>query len=272
MKRRLAKQSREDLYKSKNDYQTIHPKKSQAIEAIVGEQRTLILNKKIETNTNTSYVAFGGFFYPLQVITLYIKLVAGTSTLSKSLQLHKAWNRVGVIIEAPGAATITVTLIWPASIQLSFWGLDADIVNLPDTIIALNPSVSDLQQTHLAPETFYLPHEGALALDIEEELSDQLQMSIGQEITLKKCSYCSRLLPVSRENLGSLSFHQHKSKWTKHQNECRACKKWRINNTFNPLRTTDQLHESSVITRERKIFLKEPWGGNKEAETLTQKG
>src|SRR5207244_3589985 len=47
-------------------------------------------------------------------------------------------------------------------------------------------------------------------------------------------------------------------KLSKHQNECRACKKWRINDDFNPKRTTDQLHESSVITRERRLFLRDP--------------
>ncbi len=60
------------------------------------------------------------------------------------------------------------------------------------------------------------------------------------------------------ECLGSLSFHKHNAKKTHHQNECRSCKKWKINDSFNPLRTTDQLHESSVITRERKLFLREP--------------
>jgi hypothetical protein len=57
--------------------------------------------------------------------------------------------------------------------------------------------------------------------------------------------------------LGILAFHKHNAKKTKHQNECRACKKWRINDSFNPDRTADQLHESSVITRERKLFLRD---------------
>ena len=57
--------------------------------------------------------------------------------------------------------------------------------------------------------------------------------------------------------LGALAFHKHNAKRTKHQNECRACKKWKINDSFNPLRTIDQLNESSLITRERKLFLRE---------------
>lgn len=66
------------------------------------------------------------------------------------------------------------------------------------------------------------------------------------------------MLPVDMNRLGTLAFHKHNAKRTFHQNECRACKKWRINDSFNPLRTVDQLHESSVITRERKLFLREP--------------
>ena len=80
----------------------------------------------------------------------------------------------------------------------------------------------------------------------------------GKTIQLKKCAYCQRLLPLDPRRPSALAFHKHNAKKTGHQNECRSCKKWRINNEFNPKRTTDQLHESSVITRERKIFLREP--------------
>jgi hypothetical protein len=110
----------------------------------------------------------------------------------------------------------------------------------------------------LVPETFYLPHESALDLEVDAEGSSRFRFEDGEEITLKKCSYCGRLLPLDPHRLGALSFHKHNAKISNHQNECRACKKWRINNDFNPRRTTDQLHESSVITRERKVFLREP--------------
>ncbi len=80
----------------------------------------------------------------------------------------------------------------------------------------------------------------------------------GKAITLKKCAYCQRVLPVNPKRPATLAFHKHNAKRTGHQNECRACKKWRINDDFNPKRTVDQLHESSVITRERKLFLREP--------------
>jgi hypothetical protein len=93
---------------------------------------------------------------------------------------------------------------------------------------------------------------------VAAEDSEQFLLQEGSPIHLKKCSYCDRLLPVDPARLGALAFHKHNAKLTKHQNECRACKKWRINDQFNPIRTKDQLHESSVITRERKLFLREP--------------
>jgi hypothetical protein len=99
-----------------------------------------------------------------------------------------------------------------------------------------------------------LDHE----IGIEKFLVDKLEISEGEEIEVKKCSYCGRLLPTGPGQQGKLSFHKHNVKRSGHQNECRACKKWRINDSFNPLRTVDQLNESSIITRERRLLLKEP--------------
>lgn len=256
--RRLAKQSRGDAYKSRKDYQTLHTKKTQAVECIGNEKFTLVLTNTIKNTTDTNYIGFGGFLYPSKAISIEVKLDTGNYSISKVIQLINAWNRVGVVIDAPKTEIITVILTWSASVRLNFWGLNANVLNLPDEILSLNPNISDIQKSHLVPETFYWSHEAALAMEIDEERSNKFHLLDGEEITLKKCSYCGRLLPVNMQRLGSLSFHKHRTKLTNHQNECRSCKKWRINNDFNPKRTTDQLHESSVITRERKIFLKEP--------------
>ena len=123
-------------------------------------------------------------------------------------------------------------------------------IELPESVA--DASLAVLSQIHLLPETFYLDHEGA-------DLTPRgAKPSAGQTISLKKCSYCTRLLPLDPRRPGALSFHKHNAKRTGHQNECRACKTWRINRHFNPIRTTDQLHESSVITRERQLFLRDP--------------
>jgi hypothetical protein len=54
-----------------------------------------------------------------------------------------------------------------------------------------------------------------------------------------------------------IAFHGHASKKTGYQNECRACKKFEINDHFNPIRTADQHHESSTLMRERKLLLRD---------------
>ena len=256
--RRLAKQNREDVYKSQRDYQTLHTVKTQALECLDNQESSIVLRKTLKNHDNTNYIAFGGFLYSSEPTSINVKLETENASESKNFRLTSGWNRIGVIIDAPETKIILVTLKWSASVRLNCWGLDADVLNLPNEIISLSPSVSDLQKSHLVPETFYLPHEVAISMEIVEDSSSPFHLVDGEEITLKKCSYCGRLLPLNMQRFGSLSFHKHRAKLTNHQNECRSCKKWRINNSFNPLRTTDQLHESSVITRERKLFLKEP--------------
>lgn len=176
----------------------------------------------------------------------------------KDFSLHNDWTRVGLVVEAPDAERARVTLTWPASIALDIWGLACDRIELPEQALERNPSAETLAKGHFAPETFYLPHEGPLALEVDPSDSAPVRFSEGAMISLKKCSYCGRHLPLDMDRLGALSFHRHRAKRTKHQNECRSCKAWRINNHFNPIRTVDQLHESSSITRERKLLLREP--------------
>jgi hypothetical protein len=141
---------------------------------------------------------------------------------------------------------------------MNVWGLDAGFLVLPKVVQDTGPTSEDLDQTHLAPETFYLPHEGPLALEIDATDSVVGPIGVGVGISLKKCAYCGRYLPIDPARPGALSFHRHAAKRTGHQNECRSCKKWRINDSLNDDRTADQLNESSLITRERKLFLKEP--------------
>lgn len=261
--RRLAKQNREDLYKSSRDYQKLHVKISQAVLSNPKNDSSDLVNFVLVNRSplieHSGFVGFGGFLYPSCdcVVTLQIE-VDSSVPISQQIKLTKAWNRISLIKNCSSSTVIKVRLLLPLSVTVSFWGLNADFVKLPEVIENSHPTILDLEKSHLAPETFYLSHDNPLELDIDEEESSFIKLLEGEEITLKKCSYCGRLLPLDMKRKGALSFHKHNAKLTEHQNECRACKKWRINNSFNPLRTTDQLHESSVITRERKIFLREP--------------
>jgi hypothetical protein len=190
-------------------------------------------------------------------MTLSVRLAAGKASAEREFELGQGWNRIRLAVDAP-ANVATVRLRWPAAATLGLWGINLGRVNLPTTVNDTHPHLDDLQAPQISPETFYLPHDVALALDIDPEGSARIVLAPGPNIALKKCSYCQRLLPLDPDRLGSLSFHKHNAKATNHQNECRSCKKWRINNNFNPKRTVDQLNESSLITRERKVFLREP--------------
>jgi hypothetical protein len=176
---------------------------------------------------------------------------------SREFIVDDNWARIGHVIALEQHDLLTATIEWNAS-PLECWGLTLDYLVGAEQLIPEHVSVQEMGSQHLIPETFYFKHDAALDLEVVSADSTVFEDRAGGEIATKKCSYCGRWLPIDTARPGSLSFHRHTSKATGHQNECRACKKWRINDAFNPLRTVDQLHESSVITRERKILLREP--------------
>jgi len=179
----------------------------------------------------------------------------------KRFELASQWNRIGLAVAYDGEEDVTITIELEGNVpRLEIWGLDLGVLDLPDRLAGKNVTPEALESVHVCPETFYLPHENVLNLEINGDTSSE--MTIREKnpgrIELKKCSYCGRYLPIDSDRPGALAFHRHSAKVSGHQNECRSCKKWRINDDFNPARTVDQLHESSVITRERKLLLREP--------------
>jgi hypothetical protein len=257
--RRLAAQSRGDTYSSLRDYQTVHEARGRRIRVRRADgDATVVLKQLLGSVTNTPFVGFGGFLRPRRDTKVTIELRTDGAVETKDFPLHDDWTRVALVLKAPEANDAKVTLTWPASIALDIWGLACDRIDLPEQALERKPNTDTLAKGHFAPETFYLPHEGPLTLDVDPSASSPVTFSEGAPISLKKCAYCGRHLPLDMDRLGALSFHKHRAKRTNHQNECRSCKAWRINNHFNPIRTVDQLHESSSITRERKLLLREP--------------
>jgi hypothetical protein len=256
--RRLARQSREDSYASNRDYQEIFERDSLALHPSEGGDAHVVLRSPLEDGAGTKYVGAGGFVYAPKATLLRLRLTTSKAARERAFELRRGWNRVALALEDSESNEATAELEWPGDVELSLWGFAAGRVILPDPIAESIEGPEDLEQSHLAPETLYFDHEAAIGLDIVEDESTKFNLADGERITIKKCSYCGRMLPLDPRKPGLLSFHKHNAKRTGHQNECRACKKWRINDSFNPLRTVDQLHESSVITRERKLFLREP--------------
>lgn len=260
--RRLAAQSRNDGYATVRDYQTIHEKASLRMRPIeLGPEYSITLVKSVTcTEQSAPYIGFGGFVAAERAGELVIRLDVGPSSIERTFHIDSTWCRIGLALprENVTQAKYEVTITWNAGTYLDVWGFALNVLTLPAKVAAQKPDLTTITSSHLCPETFYLEHEQAITLEFDEDRSPKLSLEKGQSIFLKKCCYCQRHLPLNPNLLGSVAFHKHNAKKTKHQNECRACKKWRINDEFNPIRTTDQLHESSVITRERKIFLREP--------------
>ena len=254
--RRLAKQSRNDAYSSSRDYQTAFARRALRFTVNGADVENLVFVCP-DAGTNASHLAaVGGFFRGPNTLTIEITLRVGEQKLSRKYQIGTNWRRVGFAHETREDADIEISIKMPRG-TLEVFGLNAGFVVLPDGIGPIS-SIYELNQSHLAPETFYLDHDGDLLLDLDKAHSGGVQVEAGSTIKVKKCSYCGRFLPLELERPGTLSFHKHLAKRTDHQNECRACKKWRINDDFNPTRTTDQLHESSLITREKRLFLRDP--------------
>lgn len=255
--RRLAKQSREDTYKSNRDYQSLHERCAQRFVARGPGSSRLVFTAKLRADP-TGLVCWGGYVLSTSPITILATLSTPERNVAAEIKVEPNWQRFGALVTgAPSNLKATLTLEWSDGTSVEFWGLGIGRPNVPKRESG-STDLTLLEQRHLIPETFYLPHQATVDVEIEAEESNRFRIEDGSPIKLKKCSYCGRLLPVDPARLGVLAFHKHNAKISKHQNECRACKKWRINDSFNPLRTTDQLHESSVITRERKLFLREP--------------
>lgn len=256
--RRLAKHSRDDAYATRRDYQVIHARQGLMITCSDKRLDRCMLSFTPITIQEAGCFGFGGYFVAKPGTLVKVTVTDANRVNEADFHVGTSWTRAGLALDISAPGPISLSVSWPARSQLHVWGLNAGLVRLPQGLGAAAPTGACLGASHLCPESLYLPHESPMMLEPCAEESSAFLTAPGLSVSLKKCSYCGRLLPLNPAKLGSLAFHKHLAKVTKHQNECRACKKWRINDEFNPARTTDQLHESSVITRERKLFLREP--------------
>lgn len=261
MTRRLASQDREDAYASLRDYQQVFERTSVKY---TGTESPLALSYSAEVGAAEppGYIGFAGFIAANTAGMATVGLNVGTTRMTQSLAVDASWRRFGLAVERSGASLVQASLEVAGATSANLWGVVLDRFLVPPAILASaaasgrDVDLRTLNEWHLAPETFYFDH--GLSGTVAPTNVGDLQVSRGKLIRVKKCSYCGRYLPLDPDRLGQLSFHAHRAKVSRHQNECRACKTWRINGTFNPLRTVDQLNESSLITRERKLLLREP--------------
>lgn len=260
--RRLAKQDRQDKVRSNRDYQTLHKKRGVTINLNPKESCRLTFCSAIKERGNVPFTGAGLYLATDIAAELRVALTGpGGATKEITFRSGTSWGRLGLAVpcEQTGDARLVIS-VPPKVKSIHVWGLDCGALNLPDIVVQRKGATQQELNSTQAPECLYLPQERAVDMDPvpAEWQGASISNKPGKKIVLKKCAYCQRLLPIDSKRPSALAFHKHNAKKTGHQNECRSCKKWRINNEFNPKRTTDQLHESSVITRERKIFLRDP--------------
>lgn len=262
--RRLAKTFRNHNYSSQKDYQSLIEEYCDSFTFDVindSNHITLISN----TLSKSGILGFGGFIYSDSETPITFSIISNETIIhSETKSLKNTWNRIGHAWECEDDdLDIFVKIEFEKSTTISLWGFNIDVIDI-NNIKALESFDTELilqsiNKPHLKPETYYINHDINMSMDIDLDSSSSFKVTTESiPIELKKCPYCQRVLPISRVHVDYSSFHNHKSKLTGFQNECRSCKKWDINDYFNPDRSTDKLNESSIITRERKILLKEP--------------
>jgi hypothetical protein len=258
-KRRDAKQTRNDQVKSRRDYQEIVTRHGVHVSKKYGKVSCVGFEKRVNGGV-LDVVGMGGYVYPSRECVATVSMQISGITVKKMFPLICDWNRFGIAANLNTDDICVVQISFnPALESVDFFGLNAGGIDVSVDLDTDSDRAKILSSSHLAPETFYLPHNNPLGIEIHDCSMSRFEITDGgKEINLKKCSYCQRYLPLDRARPSALAYHKHNSKLTGHQNECRACKKWRINNHFNPIRTSDQYHESSTINRERSQFLREP--------------
>ena len=247
--RRLAKNDRNDVYGSNRDYQDIINESTEEYVIKSDDKIELIYDN---LGNESEFIGIESYFKSDGSNTLLANVYDSSNSLmaTKKGAYENYWKRFGLgWINDKSSQFYKIDLIF-SNPNIKVYNLNVSAFNRPiENENDIEDEIKKLNASHLSPEGFYLFKEGPEINGVEEiaEATDFIE--------LKKCSYCQRFMLVG--DLDS-SFHKHASKKSGYQNECRACKKFRINDTFNPIRTPDQHNESSVITRERKILLREP--------------
>jgi len=295
--RRLATQQRGGAVSSARDYQTIAElgKPILFVPGKHGVPASLILRYTGQAK-KCDVAAFGGYIASTVDFSVHISVTDASGKVryadDLAIEGQKYWTRVGETwIQDCESDRWTIILRWKGESNLFVWGLSVSKLSLPDFVSRFVQDCTDgieyLNQRHLAPESFYLQHDSPMGGATVESLENIEVMDADRPNPGKKCSQCQRSLPIDprlekhrvelkvarRSPQGMvLAFHGHKAKKTGYQNECRACKKFEINDFFNVRRTSDQLHESSVLTRERKLLLRENEALAEFKERVSKKG
>jgi hypothetical protein len=280
--RRLATQTRGQTVQSKRDYQTICELGSPLSLAPTSMGVSSISITYPEEVAAGAIAAVGGYLAASKSTPIRLLVVDNVKSIFVdkivNIEEQNYWTRFGTgwQIEATALRSWTVSLSWDTGVTILAWGVNCGIAALPPAIshkMTTLPSILDsLNGVSVCPELFYLTHDSPTCGGTSNSLKNLVVKQSDRATPGKKCSQCQRYLPVDprleayRKANNTVkraprsmvvAFHGHRSKKSGYQNECRGCKNFEINGHFNIIRTPDQFHESSTLTRERKLLLRE---------------
>ncbi len=257
----------------KFDYQELIERNTlevSSLEISPGIGDDLVLESAIEFSAG-DVVAIGFYAKSSRDFRTTIHFTINDTESVKEFEINTNWNRFYHYIKVNSSGKKVETQIPLNKNTLFLFGyniksLSLDIMKnrLDDKTLTASDLDEILVNAALMPEIAYIQHDKQL-IDARIMNNKDLKVVVNSttKLKLKYCSLCDRLLPA-RETTGDvLAFHKHKpqangSFRSGYQQECRACKNRNINRKLNPKRTPDQFFESSLLHRERMMFLEEP--------------
>lgn len=256
--RRLSTQSRGESVQSKRDYQEIVQLGTPVQWTPIGKGECSSRLRFAVNEKGGPYAGFGGYFTANVDVQLSVTVRDETGKVHCETKIpierQRHWTRAGKAWSLDNSEfdEFEILITWPSPAKVVVWGINCAVLRLPKPVAALvgaEPSrIAEINPAHLAPEALYLSHDSALCGGVTATLAGARSSEVKYDNPGKKCSQCQRLLPIdprlakmrgksisTRRAPQSLvlSFHGHKAKKTGYQNECRACKKFEINNHFN---------------------------------------
>lgn len=115
--RRLAQQTRDDVYASLRDYQEVHPAQGEAFRPARNGQHLLTFTAQASAATNSEFVGVGAYLNPSAAVRMGLTLVAGAERATITRELGGGhWNRVGVAVHAPATLPALQTIWDPVTV------------------------------------------------------------------------------------------------------------------------------------------------------------
>ena len=266
MVRRILKNSTGNKSSRKFDYQALSQEQVNSVSPSA-DNFILVTNKDLKVEDG-SIIVFGFYAKSDSYFESKVQIILNDrEVFNKNFNFGNLWSRyyISVKIDEP-IKNLYIKI--PLKEKIYFWGLNIKPINLElmrenlDTKITSQELIEIVTNDALMPEIAYMNHDksfqdGILIINFRNLI---VKKENSESLYLKYCSLCDRLLPAKEKEGDRLAFHKHRpqsngSFRSGFQQECRACKNRNINKKLNPKRTADQFFESSLLARERKMFL-----------------